>query len=220
MHTNHGSETNSESDSSEDRSTLDIPTIMNQKSNIADQRMPALKILPARHKIHKMHKSTNAKGNFAAMKNKFFAQSGFQKINQNCIVGEREMPQEKKKSEENIRTMASTQDQGSMAMVEHKKTVAKGNANLKAINAIFDNDSDDDESVEEKLKRSSIVFDEIESDLSSLEFKIRRSSPVVSMMVLNAQPTHVRILGHMIPLDDRPLTVQISNIPLLKTEGL
>jgi hypothetical protein len=186
MHINHGSDTNSESDSSEDRSTLDIPTIMNQKSNIADQRMPALQILPVRHKIHKMRKSVNLKGNFAAMKNKFFAQSDFQKINQNCVVGEREMPQEKKKSEENIRTMASTQDQGSMAMVEHKKTVAKGNANLKAINAIFDNDSDDEERVEEKLKRSSIVFDEIESDLSLLELKIRRPSPMISMMVLNA----------------------------------
>jgi hypothetical protein len=55
-----------------------------------------------------MPKSANPKGSFAAMKNKFFAQSNFQKINQNCIVGEREMPQEKKKSEENIRTMAST----------------------------------------------------------------------------------------------------------------
>jgi hypothetical protein len=55
-----------------------------------------------------MPKSANPKRSFAAMKNKFFAQSNFQKINQNCIVGEREMPQEKKKSEENIRTMAST----------------------------------------------------------------------------------------------------------------
>jgi hypothetical protein len=108
MHPNLGSDTYSESDSSEDRSTLDIPTIMNQKSNIADQRMPGLQALPARHKIQKMPKSANPKGSFAAMKNKFFAQSNFQKINQNCIVGEREIPQEKKKSEENIRTMAST----------------------------------------------------------------------------------------------------------------
>jgi hypothetical protein len=193
---------------------------MNQKSNIADQRMPPLKILPARHKIHKMRKSANPKGNFAAIKNKFFSQSDFQKINQNFIICEREITQEKKKSEENISTMASTQDQGSMAMVEHKKTVARGNTKLNAINAIFGNDSDDEESVEGKLKRSSVVIDEIETDLSLLEFKIRRVSPVVSMMVLNAQPAHVRILGHMIPLDDRPLTVQISNIPLLKTEGV
>jgi hypothetical protein len=188
MHPNRGSDTNSESDSSEDRSTLDIRTIMNQKSNIADQRMPNLQALPARHKIQKMPKSANPKGNFAAMKNKFFAQSNLQKINQNCIVGEREMPQEKKKSEENIRTMASTKDQGSMAIVEHKKTVARGNAYLKAIDAIFDNDidSDDGESEEEKLKRSSLVFDEIESDLSMLEVNIKRGCPVVSMIVLNA----------------------------------
>jgi hypothetical protein len=109
-----------------------------------------------------------------------------------------------------------------MAMVEHKKTVARGNANLKTIDAIFaiDIDSDDGESEEEKLKRSSLVFDEIESDLSTLEVNIRQRCPVVSMIVLNAQPTHVRILGHMIPLDDRPLTVQISNIQMLKTEGV
>jgi hypothetical protein len=107
-----------------------------------------------------------------------------------------------------------------MAMVEHKKTVAKGNANLDTIDAIFDIDSDDGESEEEKLKTSSLVFDKIESDLSTLEVNIRQGCPVVSMIVLNAQPTHVRILGHMIPLDDRPLTVQISNIPMLKTEGV
>lgn len=131
--------------------------------------------------------------------------------------------------------MASTQDEGGMAMVEHKKTVARTNADqcvkigarggkgLKAINAIFDSDSDDEggEMGEDGTRKSSVVFDEIENDLMLLEHKIRRvTPPVISMLVLNAKLTHVRILGHMIPLDDRPMTVEISNIPLLKREGV
>jgi hypothetical protein len=39
---------------------------MNQKSNIADQRMPPLQGLPLRHKIHKKPKSANFKGSYDA----------------------------------------------------------------------------------------------------------------------------------------------------------
>jgi hypothetical protein len=93
MHPNRSSSPeNSDSSSSEDRCTEDIKTLINQKSNIADQRMEKLQILPMRHKIHKKPKSAGSKGSFAAMKNKFFEKSDFQKINQNCVVVEREMP--------------------------------------------------------------------------------------------------------------------------------
>jgi hypothetical protein len=176
------------SDSSDSQYMSDIAVIIKQKSGIADQTTP-----PVRLKIKKKanKKERSYQNSFAAMKNKFFAGGNIQVINKSYIAEERDI------TKYNLTTTGSTQDTA-MAMIAHKKEMAKKKAT--ADMAIFE-DSDSEEWANENTEINPVspMFVLMENAMCDLMNSIATQQPAITTRVLKVYPSVVRLFGYMIP---------------------
>ena len=204
---------------SRDSECLDyIPNIMRQKSGIADQTMGNLSPARIRPKISKKElKLHTEKNKYMGMKNKFFNSLNPRKINQNCIAEVREITKKPKETQENIQTAASTQP-NTKTRVEMKLALAT--TRVPAIDEILgDNNFDQSEKADSVYHVVPVKYqiEKLERAMTDLHDKMskRQTSP---MMKVLKSVTFIKLFNHIIPLDDRPLSMDITNIMLLKKQ--
>jgi hypothetical protein len=208
------------SDQDSDEDYLDhIPNIMRQKSGIADQTIQPLAKAKIRPKIFKQEqKSSSDKAKYQHLKQKMFNNVMPKKINQNCIAETREITKKSKERQENVHTAASTQ-QTAMSKLEDKKAHA-AEARVKAIDEILDDDNFDENDQGDfvyDIKPVKSQIERLEGAMKDLHDKMSKYHTPAIMKALKSV-TVIKLFGHIIPLDDRPLSMDIKNLVLLKKE--